>query len=170
MTRQDALTLVDYHYWARDRMLEAVDGLTPEQYVKDLGSSFTSVRDTVVHTYGAEWIWYERWIGHSPAAPPDVTMFPDAATLRNAWKTQERNVRLLVDALASSNELDRAFRYRTFDGQEMESLFSQMLQHVVNHGTFHRGQVTTMLRQLGAHAPKPQDLIRFYRERATRVH
>lgn len=170
MTRQDAVTLVDYHYWARDRMLEAVDGLTPEQYAKDLGSSFTSVRDTVVHTYGAEWNWYERWIGHSPTALPEVTMFPDVATLRSAWKTQERSVRLLVDALASSNELDRTFRYRTFDGQEMESLFSQMLQHVVNHATFHRGQVTTMLRQLGAPAPKQQDLIRFFRERATRVH
>lgn len=170
MTRQDAVALVDYHYWARDRMIEAVDALTPEHYAKDLGSSFKSVRDTVVHTYGAEWIWYERWIGRSPSALPDVAAFPDVATLRPAWKTQERNVRLLVDSLASSDELDRAFKYRTFDGQEMESLFSQMLQHVVNHATFHRGQVTTLLRQLGAPAPKPQDLIRFYRERATRVH
>jgi uncharacterized damage-inducible protein DinB len=170
MTRQDALTLVDYHYWARDRMIEAIEALTPEQYAKDLGSSFKSVRDTVVHTYGAEWNWYERWVGHSPTAFPDVTMFPDVAALRTAWKTQERNVRLLVDALASANELDRVFKYRTFDGQETESVFSHMLQHVVNHATFHRGQVTTLLRQLGAPAPKPQDLIRFYRERATRVH
>jgi uncharacterized damage-inducible protein DinB len=79
-------------------------------------------------------------------------------------------VRLLVDSLASANQLDRVLRYRTFDGQEMESTFSQMLQHVVNHATFHRGQVTTMLRQLGVPAPKSQDLIRFYRERATKVH
>ncbi|HUP40129.1 MAG TPA: DinB family protein, partial [Vicinamibacterales bacterium] len=117
-----------------------------------------------------EWIWYERWIGHSPTALPDVSMFPDVPTLRAAWKTQERSLRLLVHALAGSDELDRAFKYRLLDGSEMESLFSQMLQHVVNHATFHRGQVTTMLRQLGAPAPKPQDLIRFYRERATRVH
>lgn len=170
MTRQDAVTLLDYHYWARDRMIEAVDALTPEQYSKDLGSSFTSVRDTVVHAYGAEWNWYERWVGHSPTALPDVAVFPDVATLRTAWKTQERNIRLLVDALASANELDRVFKYRTFDGQETESVFSHMLQHVVNHATFHRGQVTTLLRQLGAPAPRPQDLIRFYRERATRVH
>ena len=170
MTRQDAVTLLDYHYWARDRMLEAVDALTPEQYAKDMGSSFKSVRDTVVHTYGAEWNWYQRWVGNSPTALPDVAAFPDVATLRTVWKAHERGVRLLVDALASSNELDRVFKYRTFDGQEMESVFSHMLQHVVNHATFHRGQVTTMLRQLGAPAPKPQDLIRFYRERATRVH
>ena len=79
-------------------------------------------------------------------------------------------MRLLVDSLASAGQLERVLRYRTFDGQEMESAFSHMLQHVVNHATFHRGQVTTMLRQLGAPPPKPQDLIRFYRERATRVH
>jgi uncharacterized damage-inducible protein DinB len=41
-----------------------------------------------------------------------------------------------------------------------------MLQHVVNHGSYHRGQVTTLLRQLGAPAPKSVDLIAFYRERA----
>ena len=170
MTRQDAVSLLDYHYWARDRMIEAVDALTPEQYTKDLGSSFKSVRDTVVHTFGAEWIWYERWVGHSPVVLPDVSMFPDVATLRAAWKTHERNVRLIVDSLASANELDRVFKYRLLDGQESESAFAHMLQHVVNHATFHRGQVTTMLRQLGAPAPKPQDLIRFHRERATRVH
>lgn len=170
MTREDAQALVDYHYWARDRMLEAVDALTPEQYTKDLGSSFKSVRDTVVHTYGAEWNWYLRWVGNSPTALPDAAEFPDVPAIRTAWKVQERKVRLLVDSLASADELDRVFKYRTFDGQEMESAFSHMLQHVVNHATFHRGQVTTMLRQLGAPAPRPQDLIRFYRERATRVH
>ena len=97
-------------------------------------------------------------------------MFPDLGTIRAAWREQEHKLRLLVSSLASANELDRVLRYRTFSGEEMESAFSQMLQHVVNHATYHRGQVTTMLRQLGAPAPKPQDLIRFYRDRASRVH
>ena len=170
MTREDALNLVDYHYWARDRILDAVAMLTPEQYVRDLASSFTSVRDTLVHTYGAEWNWYLRWIGTSPTAFPSPADFPDVSSLRAAWKSQEQKVRLLVDSLASTNELGRTLRYRTFAGEEMESVFSHMLQHVVNHASYHRGQVTTMLRQLGAPAPKPQDLIRFYRERATKVH
>jgi uncharacterized damage-inducible protein DinB len=170
MTREDAFNLVDYHYWARDRMLDAVEVLTPEQYSKDLASSFTSVRATLVHVYGAEWNWYLRWVGTSPTGFPDATLFPDLATIRAAWREQEHKLRLLVSSLASANELDRVLRYRTFNGEEMESAFSQMLQHVVNHATYHRGQVTTMLRQLGAPAPKPQDLIRFYRDRASRVH
>ena len=170
MRREDAMNLIDYHYWARDRMLDALDVLTPEQYIKDLACSFPSVRDTVVHIYGAEVNWYLRWVGNSPTGFPDVSEFPDLAAIRAAWREHEQKVRLLVDSLASANQLDRVLRYRTFDGQEMESVFSHMLQHVVNHATFHRGQVTTMLRQLGAPAPKPQDLIRFYRERATKVH
>ncbi len=96
MTLDEAITLVDYHYWARDRMLEAVDALTPEQYVKDLGNSFKSVRDTVVHTYGGEWNWYLRWVGTSPTALPDPSAFPDVATIRAAWKSQEQEVRLFV--------------------------------------------------------------------------
>ena len=170
MTREDAFNLVDYHYWARDRMLEALDTLTPEQYTKDLKNSFTSIRDTVVHTYGAEWNWYQRWIGDSPTSFPNASAFPDVPSIRAAWREQEQKIRSLVDSLASTNELDRTLRYRTFAGEEMESMFSHMLQHVVNHATYHRGQVTTMLRQLGASAPKPQDLIRFYRERAAKVH
>lgn len=170
MTREDANNLVDYHYWARDRMLDAIDVLTPEQYTRDLASSFTSIRATVVHTYGAEWNWYLRWVGTSPTGFPDAALFPDVKTIRAAWREQEQKIRLLVHSLASANQLDRVLRYRTFAGEEMESAFSQMLQHVVNHATFHRGQVTTMLRQLGAPAPKPQDLIRFYRDRATRIH
>ena len=168
MTLEEAITLVDYHYWGRDRMLDAVDALTPEQYTKDLGNSFKSVRDTVVHTYGAEWNWYLRWIGKSPTAMPDPAAFPNVASVREAWKSQEAKIRPLVRSLG--DELDRVIRYQTLTGEPMESVFSHMLQHVVNHATYHRGQVTTMLRQLGANAPKPQDLIRFYRERATRVH
>ena len=56
------------------------------------------------------------------------------------------------------------------NGEEMQSVFSHMLQHVVNHAAYHRGQITTMLRQLGAPPPKPQDLIRFYRQRADAIH
>jgi len=165
MTLDEAIALVDYHYWGRDRMLEAVEPLTLEEYLKDLGNSFRSVRDTVVHTYGAEWNWYLRWVGNSQKGFPDASAFPDVSTIRAAWKSQEQKVRLFVLSLGEEN-LHRTFKYRTFDGQEMESEFAHMLQHVVNHATFHRGQVTTMLRQLGAPAPKPQDLIRFYRERA----
>lgn len=165
MTGQEALSLVEYHYWARDRILDAIGPLTSEQYLKDLGNSFKSVRDTVVHTYGAEWVWYSRWTGHSPASLPDATGFPDLASIRDAWNAQEDKVRELVQSLAAANELERVIRYRTLGGQDAETMFALMLQHVVNHASYHRGQVTTMLRQLGAPPPKSQDMIAFFRDR-----
>jgi len=165
MNRQEALTLVDYHYWARDRLLDVVAALTPEQYIRDLGSSFKSVRDTLVHIYGAEWNWYLRWTGNSPSSMPDPAAFPSLSSLSDAWNAQEEKIRLLVESLASAHQLERVIEYRMLNGQAAESVFAHMLQHVVNHASYHRGQVTTMLRQLGAPAPKSQDMIAFYRER-----
>ena len=165
MTSEDALTLIDYHYWACARMLNALESLTPEQYTRDLGSSFRSIRDTAVHTYSAEWNWYSRWTGESPTAMLDPAGFPDLASLRAAWTIQEEKLRSFVASLAAANELDRVFAYRLMNGEPAESLFSHMLQHVVNHASYHRGQVTTMLRQMGATGPPSQDLIRFCRER-----
>jgi len=165
VTHQDLCTLVDFHYWARDRMLDAVDGLTSDQYARDLGSSFRSVRDTVVHIYAAEWIWYMRWLGTSPSALVTVDQFPDIAAIRNAWTELEGKVRAFVSAL-DEDGVTRVMPYTLLSGVSSTSPFWQMIQHVVNHASYHRGQVTTMLRQLGAAPAKSCDMITFYRERA----
>ena len=164
MTCDEALTLVDYHYWARDRVLAAVEALTVEEYRRDLRNSFASVHDTLVHTCGAEWLWYQRWTGASPLALPDTGAYQDLRSVWDAWVSLEGQVRGLVRGF-SDLDLARVFTYRLLNGTETESVFSHMLQHMVNHASYHRGQITTMLRQLGAPAPKSQDLITFYRER-----
>lgn len=155
-------TLLDYHYWARDRLLEAVARLSPEQFTRDLGSSFPSVRDTLAHLYGAEWIWRQRWEGHSPAAQPATASISDLAMLRQLWLEEEQHVRGVVTKLGPAGVLEPLEYER--QGVRYSQPFWQLLQHVVNHGTYHRGQVTTMLRQLGATAPV-MDLVVFYRER-----
>jgi uncharacterized damage-inducible protein DinB len=156
--------LLDYHYWARDRMLAAIDTLTEEQYRKDLGNSFQSVRDTVVHIYFAEWAWHSRWMGNSPQHGLKAEDFPDVATIRRAWNEHEAKLRAFVDGMDEKG-VDRVYEYKNLAGQDFKSIFWHMFQHVVNHATYHRGQVTTMMRQLGAEPGKPQDLIAFYRER-----
>src|SRR5688500_5334615 len=165
MNRRDLETLLDYHYWARDRVLAAVEGLTPEQFTRDLGSSFKSVRDTLAHTFSAEWAWYSRWQGTSPTAMLPATDVPDVATLRAKWIEQEAKVRAYVAALDDQG-IDRVVEYKLLSGQPGASPLWQMLQHMVNHASYHRGQVTTMLRQLGATPAKGMDMIGFYRERA----
>lgn len=166
MTLQELQTLLDYHYWARDRLLDAAEQLTPEQFTRALGSSFPSLRDTLAHLYGADWIWCSRWEGESPAAMPDPKAFPDVTTIRSAWKDRERRVRAVVDRLGEEG-IGRPLEYRRAPNEPPQAqVFWQMLQHLVNHGSYHRGQVTTLLRQLEANPPKSMDLIAFYRERA----
>lgn len=166
MNHADLTTLLDFHYWACERVLEAVAPLTAEEYTRNLQSSFPSVRDTLVHIYAAEWNWFDRWHGRSPTALLDPGDYPDLATLIAAWRGQERQLRAYVAGLDDHLVL-REYDYNALNGQPQRSVFWHMLQHLVNHGTYHRGQITTMLRQLGAKPAKGMDLITYYRERAT---
>jgi uncharacterized damage-inducible protein DinB len=163
MNSADLRTLVDYHYWARDRALDAAALLTPEQFTRDLGSSFKSVRDTLAHTYSAEWAWYQRWQGTSPTAMLQYDQFPDVQSLRTAWRDHEAKVRAFVSGLDDA-AVGRVYEFKMLSGQSASGILWQMVQHVVNHATYHRGQVTTMLRQLGAQPGKSMDMIAYYRE------
>jgi uncharacterized damage-inducible protein DinB len=165
MTDEDLKLLVDYHYWARDRVLEALEPLSLEEYTRPLGNSFPSLRDTVVHLYGADWIWCSRWEGVSPDALPDPGLFSDLAAIRAAWEAHERQVRAALERYGERG-VDTLVEY-VRHGKHLAEPFSQTLQHLVNHGSYHRGQVTTMLRQLGQAPPKSLDLIAFYRQRAS---
>jgi uncharacterized damage-inducible protein DinB len=156
--------LLDYHYWARNRVLDALESLTHEQFTRDMGNSFRSVRDTIVHVYGADLVWYERWQGRAPSSLVDPSAFHDVPAVRQPWLELERKYRAYVEEVGESG-LGRSFDYRLFNGQPSTSVIWHTLQHVVNHGSYHRGQLTTMLRQLGGAAPKPMDLIAYYRER-----
>jgi uncharacterized damage-inducible protein DinB len=164
MTLQDLRVLLEYHYWARDRMLDALEPLTPEQYSRDLGSSFRSIHHTVVHIYAAEWAWLSRWQGSSPTSLIAPESFPDRPAIRAAWTEHEKKMRAFLDRMGETG-LDRVIEYKLLSGQTGASPFWQMLQHVVNHASYHRGQVTTMLRQIGAQPGKSMDLIAFYRTR-----
>ncbi|HEX3704278.1 MAG TPA: DinB family protein [Vicinamibacterales bacterium] len=165
MTAQDLQTLLDYHYWARDRLLDALDLLAPEPFNRDLGSSFTSIRETVAHLYSAEWAWYRRWQGESPTAPLPLDLFPDAAAIRALWVAHEALMRAFLGQLDDAGTA-RVIGYKLLSGAVGSASIAQMLQHLVNHASYHRGQVTTMLRQVGAPPAKSMDLIAFYRTRA----
>jgi uncharacterized damage-inducible protein DinB len=164
MTLPELQTLLEYHYWARDRVLDAAAALPADQFTRDLGSSFKSVRDTLAHVYAAEWAWCSRWNGHSPTALVKADLFPDVATLRSKWRELEADVRAVLTRMGAQG-LDQVIAYTMINGEARSSVFWHMLQHVVNHASYHRGQVTTMLRQLGAAPPQSMDLIGFYRTR-----
>ena len=162
MTWEAVCSLLEFHYWARDRLLAAVERLTHDQFQQDLGNSFGSIRDTLVHLVSAESAWCSRWEGDPTASHLAPTEFATVREVRDRWAEEEARIRDFVDRLGPDG-VERLIQYSDFRGAPAESVFWQMLQHVVNHATFHRGQVTTMLRQLGVQMPKNQDLITFYR-------
>jgi len=164
MNPADVVGLYEYNALADRRMLEAASALTREQFTKPLGSSFSSVRDTVVHIYGVEWLWLERFQGRSPAVIPDDKAFADIAKLKTSWSAFEIILLNFVRRL-TQEDLDRVMEYKTMKYGVYRNPLWQSMLHLVNHGTYHRGQVTTMLRQLGAQ-PIMTDLMHFYRERA----
>ena len=154
MTFQEARALVDYHYWARDRLLDAVGQLTHEQFTQRIESSFPSVRDTLVHLWAAESVWVARWDGEAPTALPDGGELTDFPALRESWLALERRLHGVVARLGD-NGVGSSLEYRGFDGQPRKEPFALMLQHVVNHGSYHRGAIGHALDM--ANASRPAD-------------
>lgn len=167
MTSDYVRQLLGFHYWARDRVMIAAGSLGAEQYARPMGNSFASVRDTLNHLYQAEWIWYSRWNGVSPTAFPEIDL-ADLDTLRERWLELEGKVRDYLDEAGEAG-LQRIIPYRLMSGKESASPLWQMVAHVVNHATYHRGQVTTLLRQLGAAPPPSTDMITYFREMAAQA-
>ena len=165
MSPEEMRVLFEYNAWANHRALDAASALSADQFTQPLGSSFSSVRDTLAHICGAEWIWFERFHGRSPSTLPDVKAFANADSLRRHWFLQEAELLAFVKGL-TQQDLDYVMEYQTLKFGAYRNPLWQSMQHVVNHGTYHRGQVTTLLRQLGAQ-PLLTDLMHFYRERAT---
>jgi uncharacterized damage-inducible protein DinB len=157
-------TLFQYNQWADRRMVEACSTLTNEQFTRDLGSSFRSVRDTLVHLYGAEWVWNERIEGRSPTSLVGGSGFPDLESVRSKLEEMDSYYIDYVSRL-TQQDLDRVIHYKSFAGEEFSNPLWQTLHQLTNHASYHRGQITTLLRQLGAKAVTT-DLIAFYRERA----
>jgi len=156
--------LYQYNQWADRRLLDACAGLSNEQFSRNLGSSFGSVRDTLVHLYGAEWVWNERFQGRSPSSLPGASTLTDLASVRAKLEEMDAYYIDFVSKL-SQQDLDRVIRYKSFAGDEFSNPLWQSLHQVSNHASYHRGQVVTLLRQLGA-KPVSTDLIGFYREQA----
>lgn len=155
--------LFAFNRWANLRFLDALAGLSAEEYTRELGGSFPTVENTLLHLLGAEWVWLSRWKGSSPGA------FPEADTLDGVTAVRERWDRLWSEQqeyLATLDEatLPRDLAYARMNGERRSQPLHEQLRHVVNHGTYHRGQLAMMLRMLGR-VPPSTDLVMWYWER-----
>lgn len=166
LRKNDVERLLEYTVWANHRAMRAAATLSTDDFKRDLGSSHGGVRGTLTHMMGAEWIWLERWKGVSPTRMIDEGEFPDIVALRDRWTLIEEHRDHWFRSL-KDKALAETIPYRATQGGEFEAPLWQLIQHLANHSTYHRGQVITLLRLLGARTVAT-DLVLWDREREAR--
>ena len=152
-------SLYAYLQWANWRVLQVAEGLPSEDYTREFDTSFKSLHGTLAHMLGAEWLWFERFHGRSPASVRDFSTWTTAAHLAAAWiPVREMQTHFLTHL--KPVDLKSRLTYRNLAGEQKSYILGDALLHCTNHATFHRGQVVQLLRQLGA-TPPTTDYIFF---------
>jgi uncharacterized damage-inducible protein DinB len=161
MTLSELKLLHAYNSWADNRIFDALVQLPAEQYLQDMKGSHGGIHNTLVHLVGAQKVWLERFQG---AAQPFLSENPpkSLAELKAIWEKVGHDTAQWLGTM-SDKKLQEPFAMKTTKGDVFTHIYWRACQHVVNHSTYHRGQIVTMLRQLGV-KPPATDLILFYRE------
>lgn len=168
MTADEVRELFRYNTWASRRVFDVAAQLPPEHYAKDLGSSFGGIHGTLAHITAAERVWLDRWLGQPGKllGPADFAGLPAVVAL---WEAVEAERTPFLDSL-DDRRLEDPITARSSGGGTYVNTLRETVLHVVEHSSYHRGQVITLLRQLGHTPPPPSyNLMGYFRERARRA-
>ncbi|MFB4329357.1 DinB family protein [Paenibacillus lautus] len=152
------LQLYDYHIWANERLWDHLQSLPEGVFLQEVNLGFTSIAEVFGHLAAAEEVWFARIKEERPpslAARPFGNM---AAARQYLSRLQTEH----HEYLASVGDMGKVVTYHNTAGEAFQNSISEILQQVVNHGTYHRGNITTMLRHLG-HKGIITDYIAFLR-------
>ena len=157
MTSVEACLHLRYSAWASRKLVDAVRAVPDADFEKSVGISHSSLLGTLTHILWADWLWFTRVV--EPMEKPGQTR----EVLETVWPELQDKWVAWADR-ASDAEINRVVEYKSIlDGQLARTPAWQIVLHVVNHATLHRGQVMGMLRQMGI-APPHTDLMNFYRD------
>jgi len=158
------VSYADYNYWANQELIRKIMALTPEQQKAEVQSSFSSIHATLLHMWDAESIWWQRLKLHENIVVPSLSFHPTTAEAANGLLQQNRQWAEWVQQ-ASLIQVEHVFAYQNSKKEQFKQPVWQMLMHVFNHNTFHRGQLVTILRQLGTEKIPQTDFILYTRTR-----
>jgi uncharacterized damage-inducible protein DinB len=162
MTVADILELYDYNRWATGRIFGIAATLTDEQLRKPTAASYESLFGTLAHLLWSEWVWLRRWTPDVATSDPRASRH--LSELQGFWAAFELEQRQFLSRLKDA-DLTRKVSYQNLPGTTWSYSLQHMLQHVVNHSTYHRGQLTTLFREVGV-APLPVDFLVYFDELA----
>lgn len=144
MNLKSITTLYSYNAWANGRILLASGLVTDLQFKRQPVAGLGSLRDILVHTLGAQWIWLSRWKGNSPASMLDPHEFPNLETLRHRWTELEGETQAFIHDLDES-ALHQDTAYTNLSGSKFSDPLWQLMIHQVNHATQHRSEAAVLL-------------------------
>jgi uncharacterized damage-inducible protein DinB len=162
MTSNEARTHIRYTGWASRKLLDTVSQLNEEQRSEGMQVSHESIQGTLGHIHFADRIWYSRAVERI-TLPPLADMCTWEA-LTGDWPALQRQWETWAESL-TDGDMERMVAYKYMDGTPGSTPLSQVVMHVVNHATLHRGQVVAMLRQVGV-KPPATDFIFYLRDLA----
>lgn len=162
MNLADIKTLFDFNFWANDRLFTVLERLTEEQYTKNLGSSHGGIQGTLAHILASHEMWLSRWQGKPSPTTIDADGGPSLAKAKQFWDEMQQKLTVFLSGLTET-DLSKLISYTNTRGESYSTPLVHMMQHLVNHATYHRGQIVTMLRQLGV-KPVNTDMIFYFRQ------
>ncbi len=154
----------EYHVWANGLLLQTILQLPEATHTKEVIGSFPSLYKTVVHQWDAESIWWQRMKLEEQVQAPGPGFRGDLAGAGENWQKQSRQWSEWI-ATSQEYQLQHEFIYRNSKKEQFKQPVSQVLLHIFNHGTYHRGQLVTMLRQLGVDKLPSTDYIEWTRKK-----
>lgn len=158
------LELAVYHSWANQTLLSAIVNLPDEVQKKDVVSSFSSLYTTVVHMWNAEYIWWQRLKLQERIIGPAETFSGSLKEAQYNILNQNKKWEEWLQA-AQDYQLQHVFQYKNSKGEQFKQPVYQMMMHVFNHATYHRGQLVTILRQLDIKKIPATDFIVWSRKK-----
>jgi uncharacterized damage-inducible protein DinB len=160
LTKNEIVTLLKYDAWAIANMVKSIERLNIAQYQQDMKAAKGSIQGTISHIYGVQRLWLTRWTGKGANELTEVPL--SQGELRVRWSGLQAEQMAFVASL-TDEALVTPFTYKDLRGTPFYQPLWQQLQHVVNHCSYHRGQITIMLQQCGV-TPVQTDLIAYYRQ------
>ncbi len=147
-----------YNAWANQRLSELIIMLPEEQLQRTIASSFNSIHKTLLHIWDAESIWWQRLkLSEKVIWPGTVSEYSINEIAKDLFQQDKQWIEWVSEV--SEAALNHAFAYQNSKGEQFKQPIFQMLLHLFNHGTYHRGQLVTMLRQLGVEKIPATDFI-----------
>ncbi len=163
--RSHFLRMAKYNSWANARLYGMARGLPDELYRKNVGAFFGSLHGTLNHLLVTDRIWMRRFTGTGDSPKKlNAILFEDLPSLEFARKEEDARIMRYVDGL-TDDEIDKNLDYTTTSGVPQRNVLRDLLAHLFNHQTHHRGQAHTILTVLGIPEPQPLDLLAMLRER-----